>query len=239
MTPAYPFTLTPHRSLPRNTSGRDFFVGDIHGHYSHLLEQLAAVDFDARHDRLIAVGDLIDRGSENLEVLALLDQPWFHSVLGNHEIMMLEWVLGDAPHYYRMQVLNGGDWLGTVDDDTLRRHAETLVQKCPLALTIDTASGCVGVSHTDPLLADWQNMQTFSLDDFNAELASLWSRQRYHHARMQHPQDPIAHVDYVVCGHVACEQPVWAANQVFIDTKYRGGALTVQPLEQLLTLKQA
>lgn len=234
MTKSYPLTLTPHRTLARNTSGRDFFVGDIHGHYTHLLEQLAGVDFDPTRDRLIAVGDLIDRGSENLQVLALLDQPWFFSVLGNHEIMMLEWLLGDAPHYYRMQVMNGGDWLGEVDDESLRHHAATLALKCPLAFTIDTALGSVGVCHTDPLLADWQVMQTFSLDDFNAELACLWSRQRYHHVKMKHPLSPIEHVDYVVCGHVACERPVWAGNQVFIDTKYRGGALTVQTMEGLL-----
>lgn len=230
----YPHTLTPHRPLARNTAGKDYFVGDIHGQYSHLLEQLDAVAFDRCHDRLIATGDLIDRGEENTEVLDLLQQPWFFSVLGNHEIMMLEWLLNDAPHYYRMQVLNGGDWLSGYDDDTLHRYADLLVRQCPLTFTLDTSLGQIGICHTDPLYNDWHVMQTLSTDAFNAELPSLWSRQRYHHVRMDKPVGPVANVDYVVSGHVACEQPVWAGNQVFIDTKYRGGALTVQPMANLL-----
>lgn len=230
----YPHTLTPHRTLPRNSAGQDYFVGDIHGQYSHLLEQLDAVGFDRRHDRLIATGDLIDRGEENTEVLDLLEQPWFFSVLGNHEIMMLEWLLNDAPHYYRMQVLNGGDWLSGYDDDTLHHYADLLVRQCPLTFTLETSHGLIGICHTDPLYNDWHVMQALSTDAFNAELPSLWSRQRYHHVRMDKPVGPVANVDYVVSGHVACEQPVWAGNQVFIDTKYRGGALTVQPMANLL-----
>lgn len=230
----YPDTLTAHRVLPRNILGHDYFVGDIHGQYSHLMAQLDAVDFDPAIDRLIATGDLIDRGDENLDVLALLEQTWFHSVLGNHEIMLLEWVLGNAPHYYRMQVQNGGDWVADVEDSVLMEYAELLVQKCPLAYTLDTPQGQVGICHTDPLYNDWHAMQTLSMSAFNAELGSLWSRQRYHHTRMDKPVMRIANIDYVICGHVACEHPVWAANQVFIDTKFRGGTLTVRTLASLL-----
>lgn len=230
----YPDTLTPHRALPRNALGQDYFVGDIHGQYTHLMAQLDAVGFNPAADRLIATGDLIDRGEENIDVLALLEHPWFYSVLGNHEIMLLEWLLGNAPHYYQMQVQNGGDWIAYVEDDVLMTHAQLLVQKCPLAYTIDTPQGQVGICHTDPLNNDWHAMQSFSIDAFNAELGSLWSRQRYHHTRMDRPVARVANIDFVICGHVACEQPVWAANQVFIDTKFRGGALTVQPLASLL-----
>lgn len=230
----YPDTLTPHRALPRNALGQDYFVGDIHGQYTHLMAQLDAVSFNPASDRLIATGDLIDRGEENIDVLALLEHPWFYSVLGNHEIMLLEWLLGNAPHYYQMQVQNGGDWIAYVEDDVLMTHAQLLVQKCPLAYTIDTPQGQVGICHTDPLNNDWHAMQSFSIDAFNAELGSLWSRQRYHHTRMDKPVARVANIDFVICGHVACEQPVWAANQVFIDTKFRGGALTVQPLASLL-----
>lgn len=232
--PHYPDTLTAHRMLPRNTLGHDYFVGDIHGQYSHLVAQLDAAGFNPKVDRLIATGDMIDRGEENIDVLAMLEHPWFYSVLGNHEIMLLEWLLGNAPHYYQMQVQNGGDWIAYVDENVLMEHAQLLVKKCPLAFTIDTPQGQVGICHTDPLNNDWRAMQSLSIDAFNAELGSLWSRQRYHHTRMDRPVARIANIDFVICGHVACEQPVWAANQVFIDTKFRGGALTVQTLTSLL-----
>ena len=41
-------------------------------------------------DYFISVGDNIDRGPESLNVLRLLNQPWFTSVKGNHEAMALD-----------------------------------------------------------------------------------------------------------------------------------------------------
>lgn len=68
-----------------------FFVGDLHGRYSLLMNALKDVKFDPqRGDQLICTGDLIDGGTENEKVLALLDEPWFHSVLGNHDDFFLK-----------------------------------------------------------------------------------------------------------------------------------------------------
>ena len=75
--------------LATNTLGRDFVVGDIHGHASKLMEQLDQLRFDIDKDRLICVGDLVDRGPESAQALALLNEPWFFSVLGNHELLMV------------------------------------------------------------------------------------------------------------------------------------------------------
>lgn len=43
----------------RNTAGRDFVIGDIHGCFDQVGEALARVHFDESCDRLFAVGDLI------------------------------------------------------------------------------------------------------------------------------------------------------------------------------------
>jgi serine/threonine protein phosphatase 1 len=59
----------------RNTQGRDFAVGDIHGCFSKLDAALCQVRFSPVHDRLFAVGDLVDRGPESAQVLEWLDQP--------------------------------------------------------------------------------------------------------------------------------------------------------------------
>lgn len=77
-------------ALPPNLQGRDFVVGDLHGAYDALRQRLDGVRFapDAG-DRLIAVGDLVDRGAQSLDCLRLLREPWFHAVLGNHERMLL------------------------------------------------------------------------------------------------------------------------------------------------------
>ena len=55
----------PWRRYPRNRTGRDFVVGDVHGMFSALRELLAVAGFDDRRDRLFSVGDLIDRGPDS------------------------------------------------------------------------------------------------------------------------------------------------------------------------------
>ncbi|WP_201294289.1 metallophosphoesterase, partial [Escherichia coli] len=65
-------------------------VGDLHGCYTRLMSELHRVDFDPAQDLLISVGDLIDRGTENVESLELLQMPWFRAVMGNHERLMID-----------------------------------------------------------------------------------------------------------------------------------------------------
>ncbi|EFE1562693.1 serine/threonine protein phosphatase, partial [Escherichia coli] len=52
-------------------------VGDLHGCYTRLMSELHRVHFDPAQDLLISVGDLIDRGTENVKCLELLQMPWF------------------------------------------------------------------------------------------------------------------------------------------------------------------
>jgi len=73
------------KHFERNTQGRDFAVGDIHGHFTRLQAALEAVDFAPEVDRLFSVGDVVDRGPESERVLDWLAQPWFFAVQGNHE----------------------------------------------------------------------------------------------------------------------------------------------------------
>lgn len=78
-----------YQEFEENTKGRDFIVGDLHGHYSLLMEALSKVSFDFERDRLFSVGDLVDRGPEVLECLNLIKEKWFFPVMGNHEYMLL------------------------------------------------------------------------------------------------------------------------------------------------------
>ena len=65
--------------IPRNQAGRDFVVGDIHFKTRELHKGLLALGFDKSVDRLIAVGDLIDRGPGMLDGLKLLGTVVLHS----------------------------------------------------------------------------------------------------------------------------------------------------------------
>ncbi len=65
-------------------------VGDLHGCYTNLMNKLDTIGFDTKKDLLISVGDLVDRGAENVECLELITFPWFRAVRGNHEQMMID-----------------------------------------------------------------------------------------------------------------------------------------------------
>src|SRR5690349_6471755 len=90
-----------HLELPRNSKGRDFIVGDLHGVYDLLDQALETVRFDTQCDRLFSVGDLMDRGPYSARALVFLQKPWFFAVAGNHEAMFVEVVDEDGifqPH---------------------------------------------------------------------------------------------------------------------------------------------
>lgn len=91
--------------------GLAFFVGDIHGQYDLLMESLKDVGFEPKKGHvLFSVGDLIDRGPQNMECLKLLDEPWFYAVRGNHEDFMIRTVLDGSEDAENMWGYNGGFW---------------------------------------------------------------------------------------------------------------------------------
>src|SRR5689334_9938755 len=88
----------PYRAVhryPRNDSGRDFVVGDIHGCFTQLRKELEARGFDPRRDRLFAVGDLVDRGPESDGLLEAVERFGIKSVKGNHEDVIVRWHNGE------------------------------------------------------------------------------------------------------------------------------------------------
>ncbi len=99
----------PLKTLDPNLKGRDFVVGDIHGCFSIFENLIKNINFNPEVDRMISVGDLIDRGPDSLKCLSLIREPWFHSVIANHEVMMLDKFFGGyrGGHYWWD---NGGYW---------------------------------------------------------------------------------------------------------------------------------
>ena len=92
----------------KEIKGKLYAVGDIHGCYNLLMSRLKEIGFDFENDLLIAVGDLVDRGTQNIECIELLSKPWFTSVRGNHEDLCI-WGRCDVPSK-RCHISNGGEW---------------------------------------------------------------------------------------------------------------------------------
>ncbi len=76
-----------------------FVVSDIHGHYTALTKALADAGFDDKNEThvLVSVGDLFDRGKENLEVYRFVKGLKRKILIkGNHEDMLCETLLNGA-----------------------------------------------------------------------------------------------------------------------------------------------
>ncbi len=108
-----PFKVRRCLRFAPNAKGRDLVVGDLHGHRDLLELALDEIGFDPRSDRVLSVGDHIDRGPQSLATLALLEEPWFHAVLGNHELMLLNCLgyYGSRLYPRKSFACGGGDWI--------------------------------------------------------------------------------------------------------------------------------
>lgn len=202
------------KRFKQNTAGRDFAVGDIHGHFTRLQQALDAVGFDPAVDRLFSVGDLVDRGPESEQVIKWLNYPWFHAIRGNHEQMTVDAVRqGETDLHF----INGGAWLyglPSVERDCFA----ALLADLPLLIEVETAGGLVGIVHADCPRRSWKGLiEAMEAGDAEADhVAALcqWSRKRINDADMS----CVEGVRAVVVGHTPLRQPSLLGNVYHIDT---------------------
>lgn len=141
------------KRFERNEIGRDFAVGDIHGHFPALERLLARIGFDAACDRLFAVGDLIDRGPVSARFADFLEYPWFHVVRGNHEQMMIESAFD--PGMLATWEDNGGGWATRCLSPTAIDRLRAVADQLPIAIEVATRHGLVGLVHAHLPLPNW------------------------------------------------------------------------------------
>jgi serine/threonine protein phosphatase 1 len=217
-------------TYPKNDKGIDYVVGDIHGMFSQLQLQLDEMGFNPEKDRLFSVGDLIDRGPESHLFLDWIKKPWFHSVRGNHEQLLISH-FAELPHADQNHTMNGGLWyyqLLQLD----RELAETMYLEClrmPRFLDIETSSGLVGVVHADTgHVYDWHHfVSAIKARDPNATEAALWSRHRI----SKQDTKRVRGLKLLYVGHTPVKEVTQLGNVVYIDTggcfPQQGGKLTI------------
>lgn len=66
-------------------------VGDTHGCVEEFTELLNKISYQPKSDRLILLGDLIDRGPDSLEMVRKAREMNLECVMGNHEYKFLKW----------------------------------------------------------------------------------------------------------------------------------------------------
>lgn len=192
-------------------------VGDLHGCYTNLMNRLDAFGFDPAQDLLVSVGDLIDRGSENVECLDLINQPWFRAVRGNHEQMMLDGLseYGNVAHW----MANGGSWFFYLDYEK-EVPAKALLHKVaqlPLIIEVEKGGKKFVICHADYPGAEYEFGK-----EVDPELV-IWNRERVSVSmdlagKVPETDHLIPGADLFIFGHTPAHNPMRFSNQLYIDT---------------------
>jgi hypothetical protein len=87
---------------------RTILIGDVHGCLEEFEELLRIISYSKDTDRVILLGDLIDRGPNSVGVVKKAREMDLECVMGNHDYKFLKWwknvgssndVYGKHPHY--------------------------------------------------------------------------------------------------------------------------------------------
>ncbi|GGB05367.1 metallophosphoesterase [Agarivorans gilvus] len=200
-----------HRHFQQNTIGKDYVVGDIHGYYRPLMQALELVSFDKSRDRLFALGDLVDRGPDSLKCLGLLAQPWFFSVLGNHEYELVT-RFGDGSAWLEW-LRTQATWLAELPSQApVVKALELILQRMPLSISVAFDEVVLGLVHAQSP-AHWPPTKALTEQGLHK---LLWGRREFN--AEDEGLCEIEGVDMVVMGHNSSLVPVIKPQRLWIDT---------------------
>ncbi|MDF2563716.1 MAG: serine/threonine protein phosphatase [Massilibacillus sp.] len=195
-------------------------IGDIHGEYEAFIKLLHDVKYDYKNDKLILLGDYIDRGKQSKEVLdkvMSLVSNGAIALLGNHEDMMIDSFINDNYHLWHS---NGGDKTHKQLNDKIVYKYLHFIKSLPISYELDGFFFChAGVDFSKPIKQQ-------SKDDL------LWIRDEY--IFNKNTTDKV-----VVSGHTPVQMikqalsikpestPIYGEDKIFLDTGVAyGGRLT-------------
>jgi len=110
----------------------DYIVGDVQGCVTSLKNLLTKINFSYDSDRLFFLGDVVNRGENNLETMKFIlsHRDNFEMVLGNHDIHLI------ACHFDYKKIRKSDNFDDILDSNLREKIIEYLLNK-PLALKLD------------------------------------------------------------------------------------------------------
>jgi serine/threonine protein phosphatase 1 len=186
-----------------------FAIGDIHGCYDQLLDLLDRIPIDWSCDRLVFMGDYIDRGPKSFEVVDYLvglqdRHPRIVFLKGNHEQMLADYLSGKD----RMTYLYNG---GRQTLDSYLKHAGPNAQyPIPPAHLRFFESLALYYETEDYIFVHAGLRQDLPLDQQDPE-DMLWIREKFIDTKYEFGKR-------VVFGHTPLQEPLVEHNKIGIDT---------------------
>lgn len=209
----------PFMRLPPNRAGRDFLVGDIHGCFDLVLREMERARFDPAADRIVAVGDLVNRGPQSHRALRFLSYDWVSCVRGNHEdLVMRLHAEGDLPPAtvsFLVREHGLGWWFRT--PEALRDDLAEAFAKLPIAIELETDDGPLGIVHADvPEPLSWGAfLASLEAGDLSVMREALWGRSRIRGRRCE----GVEGIPRIAVGHCDLPDGVTRFGNVYgIDT---------------------
>lgn len=187
----YPWVCNPPslvRRYPKNERGRDFIIGDLHGCLPLLQRLLDHVNFDPGTDRVFSTGDIVDRGPDVAGCLELLNQAWFHAVMGNHEWILIKYLEArkrdsrsdETLNTLEHMLINGGEWALFYEDDTGKDLYDWLpaLKRLPMISSVGTIndSDRFHITHGDLLLEHYEMLTDEQIDNIEESGDSMINR---------------------------------------------------------------
>jgi len=206
------------------SGGKTFVVGDVHGCLEMLKRLIDKIDWNPSSDRLIFIGDYIDRGQDARGVVDFVlklkeNSPLVECLIGNHEQMFLDYLSGVNPHGF---ILNGGVSTLKSYEDVRRSKDDALFPSSHL----DFFSSLLPMIELDQYYivhAGFRPNIRIEDQDF---VDMIWIR------------DEFIYSDYdfgkvVIFGHTPLNEPMIMKNKIGIDTgAVYGNSLTCLELPE-------
>ena len=208
-----------------NTNGHDYICSDIHGHFYLLEEKMHEVNFDKSKDRLFCLGDLIDRSYDSPLALQYLKEPWFFSILGNHEIMLMDVCESGNPEVKSQWHFWGGDWAEDLTDEELDEYYQAFI-KLPIGIELSLTNGKkISLIHANLAKdADWNKVKEFLESTPNTNINTyeptlremLWEKAPIHE-NYSIDIEPVKNIHHVFHGHTIVEDIIVLENRTYMD----------------------
>lgn len=198
-------------------------IGDIHGCFYTLEKLYNEIISKYPGIPICAVGDLVDRGKKNYEVVEFIIKNKITFTAGNHDLMFYYFIKHPSSPLGKSWVFNGSE---TTLDSYSNRYKEmnqhlNFIIKAPLILNLDDcfiSHAGVSIHYSrklgkEPLL-NLEQFKSIIESDLNSEHGILWTRDKLMNiGKLQ----VVGHTSH---GEVYYEK---ASNVVYIDTKAFAG----------------